>query len=90
MKQFSPLDNVTVYDNVLSLHEQQTMFLLCQSSNFSIAGWRDLTNSTETYTHSNWSKEDLETSKFLDSSTLQKITSDNGISMDRFVGVLLM
>ena len=84
MKKFSPIDNVNVYDDAFSLSKQQDIFSFCRNSKFSIVGWNDLTNTTESYTHSNWSKEDLENSKFFDTDNTKRILSDNNLSIDKF------
>ena len=84
MNKFSPIENVNVYDNVLSLHKQQNLFSFCQHSKYSIVGWNDLISTTESYIHSSWSKEDLENSKFFDTKNTKKILSDNKLSIDKF------
>ena len=78
LNKFSPIDNVNVYDNVLPLQKQQGIFSFCQNSKFSIVGWNDLHSSKESYTHSAWTKEDLENSKFFEEANTKKILTDKG------------
>jgi len=88
MNKFQPIEDVYVYDNVLSLHDRESFLHTCMESKYNIVGWQDQP-SEEGYIHSAWSKEDLVNSGFLSATGIDEIMKEIGLSVEQvYKGVI--
>jgi hypothetical protein len=88
MNRFQPLEDVYVYDNVLSLTERDYILKTCRNSNFNILGWQE-NSAEEGYVHSAWSNEDLVDSGFLSWPGINKIMKERGLSIEQVYKVVI-
>ena len=84
MKKFSPMQGITIYDDVFSMREQQDIMYFCTNAPFAIHGWRDIMVSEENYIHSQITLDQLRISPFIYSKNIEQIMIEQSYVLNNY------